>query len=250
MATELAPGIASGTGWDGGGQDAFRPRRSYTGIAVVIGLHLVLFWALATGLAQRVVEVVRAPLETKLIEEVKPPPPPPPPELPPPRVTPPPMVLQVPVPLVPPPPNVAQPPPSITQPPPPPVAPPPAQTAPPPTITPPQPAARPATTQVATPEQLYSARLLDYVNSIKRYPTGREARQLRPQGIVKVWLELDRNGDLLDSGIESSAGILMLDQEALRSVRNGRFPPIPADAFTGQAKRRFVVAMEYLPPGN
>jgi protein TonB len=36
------------------------------------------------GLAQRLVEVIKSPLETKIIEEVKPPPPPPPENLPPP----------------------------------------------------------------------------------------------------------------------------------------------------------------------
>jgi periplasmic protein TonB len=36
------------------------------------------------GLAQRLVEVIKAPIETKIIEEVKPPPPPPPENLPPP----------------------------------------------------------------------------------------------------------------------------------------------------------------------
>ena len=249
MATELATGVLAGSGgW--GGPEAYAPKRSFTGIGIVIAMHLLLAWALISGLAQRVVEVVRAPLETKLIEEIKAPPPPPPPVLPPPQLTPPPMVVQVPVPVITPPPNVPQPPPTLAPPPPPPVAPPPPQVAPPPTITAP-PAVRAAPgSQVATPEQIYSARLLEYVNGIKRYPTGREARQLRPQGIVKVWVELDRNGDLLDSGIENSAGILMLDQEALRSVRNGRYPAMPAEAYAGQAKHRFVVAMEYLPPGN
>jgi protein TonB len=48
-------------------------------------MHVLLGWALVTGLAQRMIEVIKAPIETKIIEEVKPPPPPPPPEnLPPP----------------------------------------------------------------------------------------------------------------------------------------------------------------------
>ena len=54
------------------------------GIGIVLALHVVLGWALLNGLAQRLVEVIKAPIETKIIEEVKPPPPPPPENLPPP----------------------------------------------------------------------------------------------------------------------------------------------------------------------
>ena len=49
------------------------------GFGIVVVLHLILGWALMNGLAQRLVEVIKSPLETKIIEEVKPPPPPPPP---------------------------------------------------------------------------------------------------------------------------------------------------------------------------
>jgi len=75
------------------------PRRHLVGIGVVIAFHLLVVWALVSGLARKVVEVVRAPIETKVIEEVKPPPPPevvlpPPPKLeaPPPPFIPPPEV--------------------------------------------------------------------------------------------------------------------------------------------------------------
>lgn len=247
----LAGAMDGPFGGSQGVSQGYAPRRSFSGIAVVVVLHLLLAWALVSGLARRMVEVVRAPIETKLIEEVKPPPPPPPTVLPPPPLTPPPMVVQVPVPIITPPPVSTPPPPAITLPPPPPPAAAPAVQAPPqpPTVTPP-PAPRPTGVPAQTPEQIYSARLLEYVNSIKRYPTSREARQLRPKGTVKVWIEIDRNGDLQDCGVEATSGLLMLDQEALRSVRGGRYPPIPPDAFAHQAKPRFVVAMEFLPPGT
>ena len=60
------------------------PRRQPVGLGIVIVLHLLLGWAMVSGLARKVVEVVKAPIETKIIEEVKPPPPPPPEKLPPP----------------------------------------------------------------------------------------------------------------------------------------------------------------------
>ncbi|MFL5057052.1 MAG: energy transducer TonB, partial [Microvirga sp.] len=54
-------------------------------IIMVLALHLAIGYALVTGLARKVVEVIKQPLETKIIEEVKKPPPdqppPPPPKL-------------------------------------------------------------------------------------------------------------------------------------------------------------------------
>lgn len=61
-----------------------RPGRHVVGLGIVAVLHVILGWALLNGLAQRIVEVIKAPIETKIIEEVKPPPPPPPENLPPP----------------------------------------------------------------------------------------------------------------------------------------------------------------------
>ena len=58
--------------------------RRLTGLVVVVAFHVVLGYALVEGLARKIVEVVRAPLETKIVEEVKPPPPdkpPPPPKI-------------------------------------------------------------------------------------------------------------------------------------------------------------------------
>jgi periplasmic protein TonB len=51
--------------------------RYSAGIAVAVVFHIVLVWALMNGLARKVVQAISAPIEAKLIEEVKPPPPPP-----------------------------------------------------------------------------------------------------------------------------------------------------------------------------
>jgi protein TonB len=78
--------------------------KHFPSIALVVLLHIVLGYALVTGLARRVVEVIKAPIETKIIEEIKKPPPdvppPPPPKLaapPPPFVPPPEINIQAPV---------------------------------------------------------------------------------------------------------------------------------------------------------
>ncbi|MDR1888939.1 MAG: energy transducer TonB [Zoogloeaceae bacterium] len=55
------------------------PRKHLLGIAAVVIFHLLLVYALANGLGRKVVEVIKAPLNISIIEEVKPPPPPPPP---------------------------------------------------------------------------------------------------------------------------------------------------------------------------
>ena len=54
-----------------------KPGKHLVGIGIVILMHLLLGWALVSGLARKVVEVIKNPIETKIIEEVKPPPPPP-----------------------------------------------------------------------------------------------------------------------------------------------------------------------------
>lgn len=75
------------------------PRRHVVGMAVVILFHVLVVYALVSGLAKKVIDVVRAPIETKVIEEIKKPPPPevvvpPPPKLeaPPPPFIPPPEI--------------------------------------------------------------------------------------------------------------------------------------------------------------
>jgi len=78
-------------------QSQRNPGRHLVGLGAVVLLHVIIVYALLTGLARKVVEVVKAPLQVKVIEEVKPPPPP---DLPPP---PPPKLAAPPPPFIPPP---------------------------------------------------------------------------------------------------------------------------------------------------
>ena len=66
------------------GLEQRNPSKHAYGIGLVVLLHILLGWALVSGMGQRLIEVIKAPIETKIIEEVKPPPPPPPENLPPP----------------------------------------------------------------------------------------------------------------------------------------------------------------------
>jgi protein TonB len=61
----------------------FITRRGIVAV-VIIAIHVLFAWGLASGLARKVVEVLAPPIEADIVEEVKPddqPPPPPPPEM-------------------------------------------------------------------------------------------------------------------------------------------------------------------------
>ncbi|MFL6663783.1 MAG: energy transducer TonB, partial [Rhizobacter sp.] len=60
------------------------PGRHAAGLSFVVVLHVAVVYALVTGLAKKVVDVVRAPIDTRVIEEIRKPPPPPEVQLPPP----------------------------------------------------------------------------------------------------------------------------------------------------------------------
>jgi protein TonB len=77
------------------------PTRHLIGVAFVVLVHVLVIWALITGLGKQMVEVIKKPLSATIIEEIKAPPPPPPPP-PPKKIVEPPKV-QVQQPYVPPP---------------------------------------------------------------------------------------------------------------------------------------------------
>ena len=152
------------------------PGKHVVGIGIVLAFHLLLGWALLTGLAQRMIEVIKAPIETKIIEEVKPPPPPPPENLPPPPKFAPPPPSFVPPPEV----NVNAPPtpaPTITT----------TQVAPPPvavTIAPPAPVAAPPA-PVAAAAAVRTEPKLDF-NVCDKPEYNAAARRAEAQGTVVV----------------------------------------------------------------
>ena len=84
------------------------PRRHAIGFTFVVLLHVAIVYALVTGLARKVVDVIKAPIETKVIEEIKKPPPPP--EV---VVPPPPKMEAPPPPFIPPPEIQIQTPPAV-----------------------------------------------------------------------------------------------------------------------------------------
>ena len=186
------------------------PARHLPSITMVVVLHIALGYALVTGLARKVVEVIKAPIETKIIEELKKPPPdtppPPPPKLalpPPPFIPPPEINIQAPV----------QSAPTITTvtttlpPPAPPVA---------PVQAPPQPAIR-----------------KEYKASYRVDPTyPRQAQKEGLGGRVIAWVHVAPNGSVTNVEIRQSSN-RVFDREVVRALSQWKFNPEPV-GFVGE----------------
>jgi len=201
-------------------QQQRNPGKHAVGIGIVVAMHLVLGWALVNGLARQIVEVIKAPIETKIIEETKPPPPPPPENLPPPPKFAPPPPSFVPPPEV----NVNPPPtpaPTITTTT---VAPPPAPVTiqPAPVIAPPAP---PAPPRVAARPAIANAK--DCAPTNADYP--RAAQRAEATGTSKIRFAIDANGKLAGVEVVKSAGPSrehkLLDRMAVDKLSECKFTP-------------------------
>ena len=179
------------------------PAKRAAGIGLVVLLHIALIYALINGLARKVVEVVKPPLETKIIQNIKPPPPPPPP--PPPLAIPPPEVVTTPPPVT-----------ATTAPTPPP----------PPRVVAPA-AAAPYTPTVqkgsCTPPE---------------YPAASE--QAGEAGRVVLALLIGPDGKVLSSKVDTTSGFPRLDRAAVQALSLCHFSPPMVDGKPGQAWGRLA----------
>ena len=185
------------------------PKNHIPGIGFVIVLHIVILWALVSGLARKAVELVQKPLETKLIAEVtKPPedlpPPPPPPKMappPPPFIPPPEINVQVaPVPAAA----------AITA----------VSTAPPPPVTPVAVEAPKAPVRTVPVVQAKSCQPPDYPSA---------SRRAGEMGTVTLNFLIDAAGQVVESRIDASSGVERLDEAARRALSLCRFTPGTVD---------------------
>jgi protein TonB len=173
------------------------PSRHLVGIGGVVLFHALLVYGLVSGLARKVVEVVKGPIEVKVIEEVKTPPPPPE--------------------VVPPPPKMAAPPtqaPTITavtrDAPPAPMA---------PVIQPPAPPApKPAPPPPAGPK---SARVAcsNYVEVMSKIVYPRDALLDGLEGDVLIEFTVAADGAIKDVQIKSSSNRIF-NRPALTAVQS------------------------------
>jgi protein TonB len=188
------------------------PARHLPSVMMVVALHIALGYALVTGLARKVVEVIKQPIETKIIEEMKKPPPdappPPPPKLatpPPPFIPPPEINIVAPVQMAP---TIT----TVTTEKPPP-GPPPKVEAPP---APPQPAIR-----------------REYKASYRVEPSyPRQAISAGITGKVIAWVRVAPNGTVTDVQIRESTNRIF-DREVIRALSQWKFNPEPV-GFIGE----------------
>ncbi|OLF54316.1 energy transducer TonB [Pseudomonas chlororaphis] len=132
-----------------------------------------------------------------------------------------------------------------TPPPTPPVAAKPAQPAVAPTAAPPAPPAPPKVDGQAL-EGGYLKGLRNELDTYKQYPTGRQASLERPSGEVVVWLLVDRQGRVLDSGLQTQASSMLLNRAATNSLRRiKQVKPFPEQAFGGRNEQRFTATFNY-----
>ena len=198
------------------------PRNHVPGISFVIVLHIIIIWALVSGLARKAVELVQKPLETKLVaepvkppEEVKPPPPPkmaapPPPFIPPPEIS-----IQAPV------------------------APSPAVITAVTTTAPPKEAPPPTVTAAHAPVRVAPVVLAKSCEP-PQYPSA--SRRLGEMGAVVLNFLIDAEGKVVESRVESSSGVERLDEAARKGLALCRFSPGTVDGKPEQSwhKLRYV----------
>jgi TonB family protein len=93
----------------------------------------------------------------------------------------------------------------------------------------------------------YAAMLRADIDARTRPPDSIQYRLRHPSGEARVRFLLARSGDIRSTALSSTSGSPMLDQAAIDVVASGRYPPMPADAFAGQAQHMFTVTIEFRP---
>lgn len=200
-------------------QSQRNPGKHLTGIGLVIILHVIIGYALVNGLGKKIIEVIKQPIETKIIEEVKPPPPdvPPPP--------PPPKLAAPPPPFIPPPEIQIQAPP-----------PPPQQTITTVTNVPPPPQAfvpSPPAPPVAQPPVRR-----EYKAAYRVEPTfPPQAIRQGISGRVVAWVHVAPNGSVTQVEIKQSSNRIF-DREVIRAMSQWKFNPEPV-GFIGEYEINF-----------
>jgi len=207
--------------------DGSRPGRKLVGVGAVIFLHMVVVYALVTGLARKVVDIIQEPVITTIVAEIPPPPPPPAPDKPAPPT---PKTAAPPPPYVPPPEVKVQPQPQENT-----IAA--VSNVKPPTNDLPTSVAQPspAATQAPGPPAHTSARVAGNCEK-PEYP--RNSLRNEEQGTVDVKLIIGTDGRVVDAVIEKSSGFKELDRATLKAWSLCHFTPAMADGQPVQSATR------------
>ncbi len=211
------------------------PTKKFVGIAFVTLLHVLIIYALATGLARKVVEVIQQPLETKIIEEIKPPPPPdkppppPPPKLaapPPPFIPPPEVQIQQPVQQ-----NVIQ---ATTT------------VVPTSTVLAPIAKAEPAPAPVAAPVGANRVAAVVDPSACEKPAYPRASLRAEETGVVTLEFLIGVDGRVVESKVVKSSGFKALDSAARAGLSLCKFKPGSVDGKPEQSwtKMQYVWKLE------
>jgi len=206
-------------------QNEVSPLRRFGGLGVVILIHIIGAYALVTGLASRLIETIKAPVETKIIEEVKKTPPPPPDPTPPP-----PKLAAPPPPFIPPPEvpvtqNVQNPIQQTTS-----VAPPAKEFV----------KSEPTKEIKAppAPESRPEPGFADLNSCKPDYP--RASLLADESGSVKVTFEVGADGQLIGSTVTQSSGYKNLDRATVNALSRCKFKPAFKDGHAIQSSFQAV----------
>ena len=177
--------------------------KHWRSIALVVLLHLLLLWAIQSGLATKVVQVAKVVVQAELISEVTPSLPPPAPKPPPPAPPPPPTAPVVTTPS----------PAAIQLPPAPPVA---------------APALPPAPPAPAAPAVRTSAVIQAGATCAKPdYPSA--SRRLEEEGTVTLKFLIGIDGRVMQAEVEKTSGFQRLDEAARNALSKCQFKPGTVD---------------------
>jgi protein TonB len=199
------------------------PMRHMVGLGFVVLVHVLVIWALLSGLGNTVIQVIKKPLTATIVEEIKLPPPPPPP--------PPKKIIEAPKTPVPvetyiPPPEVVNP--TVTPTPPPEtyvIAPPPVVEAPP---APPKPAVRRGIVRLSGDDPAYP----------------REAiRAGVSKGRVVARLQIDEKGNVTDVNITQSEPRGVFDKAVRAALERWKFKA-EGEKYVGEVEINFTLKDE------
>jgi len=176
-----------------------QPRKHFIGISLVVVLHALLLWAIASGLARKVVRMTENTVDAVLMSEA--PPPAPAPKTPPPRIP------------APPPPAPTSTAPAISQPSTPPAAAP----------------AAPATPALRTGAVIQAGAYCAKPD----YPSA--SRRMEEEGTVTLKFLIGIDGRVMQAEIEKSSGFNRLDEAARNALSKCQFRPGTVDGKAEQS---------------
>jgi len=193
-----------------------KPTKHLVGLGLVVVLHLLLLWAINSGLARSFVKKLKGPVEAVLLEEQKPDIPPPPPPPPPKNLPPPPPSYVPPVDVqvnAPPPVNAIA---AVSNTPQPPAP----------------PSLLPVSNTPAAPVR--TGAVVNSANCEKPdYPSA--SRRLEEEGTVSLRFLVGVDGKVIQAEVEKSSGFRRLDEAARAGLAKCQFKPATLDGKPEQA---------------